>query len=161
MNKPKGVRRRSQKVHTVLLTASVATLLGGCEPDRFESQADCEKAKGAGNCHVAPTPVKMTEANRPSYEKKDACETDFGEERCEEQKRAGRAIYRPYFYPGTHFYVPGSGFTGYYNDSPHAHFDSKVAAAKPYSVRPSASLRGPTGTITRGGFGAKGGGTCC
>ncbi|OGG60763.1 hypothetical protein A2765_01455 [Candidatus Kaiserbacteria bacterium RIFCSPHIGHO2_01_FULL_56_24] len=150
--------RRSKEVKLVLLTASVASMLAACDPvpTSFDSQTGCERYNGAGNC-AAPQAVLMTDANRPSYEKKDECQQDFGEEKCVEEKRGSGSVYRPFFHPYQTYFYPHAtpGYAGYYGGSPTARFDaSKTPAATKFA--PRTNIVSPHGTISRGGFGSIG-----
>lgn len=148
--------KRSKEVRTVLLSASLAAFLAGCSQEQFSSLQDCEKGKGPGNCAQTPPATLMTNANRPAYTKKDECTKDFGEENCKALPRAGTGafLWHPIFFPGrTHYYPPGSGYSGYYNDSPKQRPTIASQTSRPYTIKPSAA---PSGQVVRGGFGAAG-----
>ncbi|MEK7627789.1 MAG: DUF1190 domain-containing protein [Patescibacteria group bacterium] len=145
-------RWRSRNVATVILPISTALFLAGCDTNHA-TLADCERARGAGNCAARPQAVLMTPANRPSYPAKDKCEADFGEQRCEPNRRIGTTGYHPLMYPGqTWFYPHGSypGYAGYYDRSPQA----RPVVTTPRFAPKTSIASG----ATRGGFGSTGAG---
>ena len=137
--------RRSKEVHTVLLTASVGALLGGCEG--APSQA-VHSPQGVGS----QRPVLMTSANRPSYANRQRCETDFGEEKCRRDSGYG-GHYRPIYTPGQTYYVPGRG---YYNGEVRSARSVRSTSWRPTDVGRPSAVSSSSGGASRGGFGSTG-----
>jgi uncharacterized protein YgiB involved in biofilm formation len=167
--------KRSKEVRLVLLTTSMAALLAACDDGRFATLTECEQKNGKGACGNSPPAVMMTAENRPLYTSQARCESDFGQEKCESEKRSsGLRVYRPIFYPGqTYFYPYGHPYyrMGYYNGSASS-TPSSSSSAKPFvkvaavgipatgaaSAAHSARTAGAStgGVIARGGFGRSG-----